>query len=51
LTAKLKLLGELLFGAKKSGRAAANQERPRHFIQACDNIEIDQDVAKVYADI
>ena len=43
--------GELLFGAKKSGRTAANLERFRSFIRACDSIELDYEVADVYADL
>lgn len=43
-------VGELLFGAKKSRRREANLRRFRAFIQACEVIEIDEDVAELYAD-
>lgn len=43
--------GELLFGAKNSGKAKANESKYKNFISACSVLETNSLVAEKYAEI
>lgn len=45
------VVGELLYGAKKSGRPEANLKSYRRFIEACEVHQSDSSTVELYADL